>query len=577
MRQVLLGLDIGTTSIKGVRLSRGLRGLRLLSVFEAPVPRHDAEGLSRPLLSAAQIGVLEDLILEGRIKKNDLLALSLPGDCVSTREMILPFTDLKKIDQIVSYEVEGELPFDLETVTTDYMILNRPAGSPLRNGASSRSQAGGTAHKKETSLLVSAIPNKNLRQYLDPLQALGLDPAWIGISPLSLFSFARNFLDLETAAETEILVIDVGASRTTLCHILAGHLNWIRTIPFGGDSLTEALVESKGLSWGAAEKRKSEVHLVMDDPADENSITERETLEAGIGRLVMEIEKSLRVFSPELSRNAFDSVRTAQEHPKILRRGFHLCGMGASFKGFEAYLSLTLEMLPIEVELEKGSAASEISGIEQVDSESVSRVYAQAFGLALQEADGPPINFRRGEFVFGKETLARRHRLVTLSWGIVILLGLMAGSFYLHYQKKENHYQALKQELRAAFGEIFPNVPNVVNEVEQTRTAITTRRQTGAFFGVDEISPLQILKEITAAIPAGVKIDVFNLSIDGGSVRIQAQTDSFESVDRIRSGLLSANSFKQVEVSDAKAAANKDHVRFQIKMTVLGSENHGKK
>lgn len=577
MRQVLLGLDIGTASIKGVRLSRGFRGIRLLSVFEVPVPRRGTEGLSHPLLSAAQIGVLEDLMLEGRIKKGDLLALSLPGDCVSTREMILPFTDLKKIDQIVSYEVEGELPFDLETVIIDYMILNRPVASTLGNGASTRSQATGGAHKKETPLLVSAIPNKSLRQYLDPLQALGLDPAWIGIAPLSLFSFARYFLDLETSSETEVLVIDVGASQTTLCHILAGHLNWIRTIPFGGDSLTEALVESAGLSFEAAEKRKGEAHLVMDEKADEKSITGRETIESGIGRLVMEIEKSLRVFSPELCRNAFDPARTVDAYPKILRRGFHLCGAGAVFKGFEAYLSKTLEMVPLEVELEKGSAASEISGIEQVDPKSISRVYAQAFGLALQEADGPPINFRRGEFVFGKEKLARRHRLVTLSWGILILLGLMAGSFYLHYQKKENHYQALKQELRAAFGEIFPNVPNVVNEVEQARTAITARQQTGAFFGVHEISPLQILKEITAAIPAGVTIDVFNLSIDGGSVRIQAQTDSFESVDRIRNGLMSAKPFKQVDVSDAKAAANKDHVRFQIKMTVVGGENHGKK
>ncbi|MEC4677622.1 MAG: pilus assembly protein PilM [Nitrospirota bacterium] len=563
MRQTILGLDIGTASVKGVRMTRNFRGVRLLDVFEAPVVMSETEPPEQGLLDSAQMAALSELVEQGQIKKGDLIALSISGDFISTRELTLPFSDLKKIEQITPYEVESELPFDLEALTIDYTFLQKP----LRQSADDIERG---ASKKETHLLVSAIQNTLIKPYLQGLAEIGIDPAWVGENPLSLVAYARYFLGLKKGSETETLLVDVGASRTVLCHLRGASLNWVRTIPLGGDDITRTMMAFSGLTWDAAEARKTEIDLSMDDPTNEQEIIELEALEKGLSALSLEIEKSVRIFSPESKQDVPQGLQDEAQDP--VWRVFHLCGGGSEIKGFERQLANNLEMEAVGVNLEKGGLAAGIAGIDQVPEEEIAPVYAQAFGLALQESEGPPINFRRGEFVFGKETIARRHRFVSLTMIVFFLLGLMGTDLYLHYQKKENRYQHLKGEVRMAFTEIFPNVRNVVNELAQTRTAISERQKTGAFLGLNERSPLQVLSDITLAIPETITIDVFNLVIDDGSVRIQAQTDSFESVDRIRSALLATNQFKQVEMSDAKVAANKAHVRFRIKMAVRDAE-----
>lgn len=563
MRETIVGLDIGVASVKGVRLTRNFRGMRLLDVFEVPVTISEAETQVHTPLAEAQIAALSGLLETGQIKKGDLIALSLPGDFISTHALTLPFTDLKKIEQIVSFEVESELPFDLEEVTIDYTLLKNRAHRVADDLEEFKPN-------KESHLLIAAIENHLLKSYLDGLEGIGIDPAWVGANPLSLVAYAKYFLGLKKDGEAETLVIDVGASRTALCHLRGRNLNWVRTIPLGGDDMTQALVDCAGLTWEAAEERKTEIDLSMEDPSDEQAIIELEALEKGVSGLVVEIEKSIRIFSPKNKQDAPEDIN--DQGQDSLQRSFHLCGGGSGIKGFARHLANNLEMDAINIDLEKGSPAAGVSGIEAVSVDEVAPVYAQAFGLALQESSGPPLNFRRGEFVFGKANIERRHRFASLALVVVLLLALMGADLYLHHQKKENRYLDLKKEVRTAFTEIFPNVRNVVNEVAQTRTAITERQQTGVFLGVNEVSPLQILKEITEAIPETIKIDVFNLVIDGRSVRIRAQTDSFESVDRIRSGLLGAKQFKQVEMSDAKVAANKAHVRFRIKMAVQDLE-----
>ncbi len=563
MRQTILGLDIGAAAVKGVRMTRNFRGMRLLDVFDVSVEISETEAPAQGLVGQNQLAALEKLVEEGQIKKGDLIALSVSGDFVSTRALTLPFSDLKKIEQVAPYEVESELPFDLETLTIDYTFLQKT--SRQRPDA-----AGKGGQKKETHLLVSAIQNELIQSYLQGLVDIGIDPAWVGENPLSLVAYATCFLGLKKGSETETLVIDVGAVRTVLCHLRGTSLNWVRTIPLGGDDITETLMAFSGLTWARAEARKTEIDLYMDDPTDEQEIIELEALEKGLSALSLEIEKSIRIFSPENKQDVPPASHNEEQGP--VQRVFHLCGGGSGIKGFERQLEGHLEMEAIGVNCEKGGPAAGIAGIDRVAVEDIAPVYAQAFGLALQESEGPPINFRRGEFVFGKETIARRHRFVSLAMIVFFLLALMGADLYLHYQKKENRYQGLKSELRTAFSEIFPKVRNVVNELAQTQTAISERQKTGVFLGVNARSPLQVLGDITAAIPETITIDVFNLVIDDGSVRIQAQTDSFESVDRIRSALLASNQFKQVEMSDAKVAANKAHVRFRIKMSVRNAE-----
>lgn len=558
MGQNILGLDIGHATIKGVRLAKGLRGIRLVDSFVHPVPRGEAHDSSGPLRTE-QIDLLNALLLEGKIVAGDLIALSIPGDLCATREMVLPFSDPKKLEQIVPYEAEAELPFDLDEVTIDYMTLqHRPEKLDMTEGP------------QHSRLLVSAIPNEVLAAYLDSLQPIGIDPAWIGPNPIALYAYAQYFLESGTGQHDdrqELLLIDIGASKTVLCDIQGGAIEWVRTIPIGGDQITACLEKELDLSWEEAEARKKVIGLNGHE-ANPSSPTEIAALQKGLEPLVTEIDKSIR------TRPVHPSMASS-EH--VHSRVFHLCGGGGTLSGLQSHLSERLEMEAVSVDVGTGSKAASVIGVDTIDTNLASSVYAQAFGITFQESDGAPINFRKGPFVFGKETLEKRRHFVTIGLMLLLLLGLMGGNLYLRYAMKEDRYQALKQQLRNSFSETFPGTRNVVNEVDQTRNAIDTLKRTGAFLGVDELSPLAVLNAISEAIPKGVKIDVFNIVIDSGKVRIQAQTDSFESVDRIRGGLLGTTSFQKVEVSDAKVMADQSRVRFRIKMNVKKGRKGGEK
>lgn len=564
MGQMILGLDIGQSSIKGVRLTKGFRGLRLVDLFVQPILR-DGVYPKPGQLSIRQIEALETLIAEEKISRRDLIALSLPGDLISFREMDFPFSDPKKLEQIVPFEMEAELPFDLDELTIDYMALEKHRKSPPPEA------------EKKHPLLIAAIQNTILSGYLEQLKSIEIDPAWVGPNALALYSYARYQLDIADKIDSDqdsLLIVNIGASRTVLCNVYGGALQWIRTLPIGGDLLTDALKRACELTWEEAESRKKEIDLSKSSPSPEEE-KEVTALESALKRWMMEVEKTIRINHPGAQLDDTDpeadepEVKAAQQEGRGL---IHLCGGGSRLKGLQALLSNRLEMNSTSITDNGGGRAESVSGIDLVEKDLISSVYSEAFGVAFQESKGPPINFRKGPFVFGKETIERRHHFVTIGVIGLILLALMAGNLYLRYSMKEQRYQTIKTSLRTTFNSAFPKVRNVISEVDQTRVAITELKKRANFFGADEKSPLRVLKEVTEAIPDGVKIDVFNLVIDSGKVRIQAHTTSFESVDRIRGGLLSTKQFKGVEVSDAKVMADQKRVRFRIKMDIVAEQ-----
>jgi len=559
MAQIILGLDIGQSAIKGVRIARTLRGLRLVDAFERKVERR-GDGSRGDLPNEGQIEALRHLRSEGKIRAGEMTVIALPGHLVSTREVTLPFTDPKRLRQVVPFEVEGQLPFDLDEILIDYQLLQqravqgemeKAAPDPKGRGAA---EPGKTESTEVSQLLVSAVPKGVLRRYLTALQSIGIDPAWVGVDALSLYTFYQQFTQAsaggkkrEAAAgedRSEHLLIDLGASKTVLCHLRGGMLRWVRTFPIGSDDFTEMLHRDVGLSWDEAEKRKEEVDL--SEPA---RTPIAESVQKGVASWLIEIEKSL-------------AMATGPDAPS--HASFYLCGGGGQLRGLKELIAQTLQMTPEA----PNESLPPIAGLDAAHLSTALPRYAEALGLALSPAQATQINFRQGEFIFGKESIERRHRWVSIGLVSLGLLALMGGDFYLHYHQKEKKYQELRQELRSEFTKTFPQTKNVSNEVEQARAAISERKKNSDFLGVGEPSPLEVLKVVTAGIPTEVRIDVSDLVIDGNKIRIEAQTDSYDSVDRIRSGLMKGGYFQEVNVSDAKISADQSKVGFRIQLTM---------
>lgn len=98
---------------------------------------------------------------------------SISGAQFSQRTLVLPFGDRKRVEKALPFELEENVPFSLDEVELDHIVLERPAGEHDK--------------KKETTVLGMMLPKTILRQHLNMLSASGIDPhvvlpTYVGLS-----------------------------------------------------------------------------------------------------------------------------------------------------------------------------------------------------------------------------------------------------------------------------------------------------------------------------------------------------------------------------------------------------------
>ncbi|MCK5553953.1 MAG: pilus assembly protein PilM, partial [Deltaproteobacteria bacterium] len=160
MPQKIIGLDVGSHSIKAIQLRRTFRGFELVGFREKKIPR---EGETAPSDAVAQS--LAELFSEGRLS-GDTVITSIPGHQVSARIIKLPFSDRKKLDQVISFEVEGYTPFNIEEMVVSYHVVNVEEG--------------------EAQVLALLVKKDVLRDHLEVLGRADISPKIVDVDVLAL-------------------------------------------------------------------------------------------------------------------------------------------------------------------------------------------------------------------------------------------------------------------------------------------------------------------------------------------------------------------------------------------------------
>jgi hypothetical protein len=77
---------------------------------------------------------------------------------------------------------------------------------------------------------------------------------------------------------------------------------------------------------------------------------------------------------------------------------------------------------------------------------------------------------------------------------------------------------------------------------------------------------LDLLKDISQRISDSFDIDVSNMVVDSGTVRITGETDSFNTVDGLKNRLEPSEFFDSVTISSANRDKTGNRVRFELKL-----------
>lgn len=514
MARRVLGLDIGSHSVKAVELRQALgRDLEVVQLrsFELDDPAPALATELRHLVAA------HDLPLQH-------VVVSVAGDRLSTRRLSFPFKERRKVAAAVPFEVEEQVPFDLKDYVVDW----------------------DTAGESATGLEVSAciVPRQEISLLLETLAEAGVVPRVIEAEGLALSNLA-TILELPGTR----LLADVGHRKTSLALCRDGRVLATRTVPIAGKALTLAIAQERGLGEVEAERAKQEEGVIGNRRAAQSI--------AVLDRLAREIARTLASFEPLLPGGA--GIERA-----------HLLGGSAKLAGLDIYLAERTGVAFDRLPLPRGPLGAAF--VAKGDT----LLFAPAMALALRGTTrtATRVNLRQGEFAerIDLRGIARELRPTALVAGGLLAAATLAGGvdIWKNAHTAGVHEDASRAIASEALNGADPGEDSLAAMENALRDAERRAETLGVYRG--NLSALDLLTEISANVPKGLEVVFEELSIERDAVQIRGHTPDFKAVDQLTSELKKFPAFSDVQVGSSDTDPRRGGVNFDVRIRVAGGK-----
>jgi general secretion pathway protein L len=226
-----LGIDIGSSSVKVAVVRSAYRKVLLAKLIAVDVV--PAEGVAAAIRAAVKAG------LEGDKQGADATAVAVDGSRAAIHRLVLPATAQKQLSEVLTYELEAQVPFDLQEAVFDWRVLDRPAG--------------GT----ELPIVAAAARVEDVRVRIDLVkEAVGLEPERVGVGAFVLAALVPFVPALGEG--DAIAIVDLGATTSEVLILERGEAVSARTLSTGTDGLPAAaarLARDIGMSFAGHQAR----------------------------------------------------------------------------------------------------------------------------------------------------------------------------------------------------------------------------------------------------------------------------------------------------------------------------------
>lgn len=338
--------------------------------------------------------VLAELSHELQLKRPSV-NYAIAAQSVFTRFVKLPSIDEEKIERIITFEAQQNVPFPIDEVVWDYQLV------------------GGGAEEQIQVVLV-AVKSDLLDAINSAVEAAGFRPYVVGMATMGLYNaFRYSYSDLQGCS----LLVDIGARTTNLLFIEPAKI-FSRSLAIGGSSISAAIAKEFNEPIAAAEFRKKREGFVSLGGAY------AEPPDPAVARVSKIIRSTMTRLHSEIMRSI--SHYRAQQQGSAPARVF-LCGGSASMPYMREFFREKLQ-LPVEF----FHPLRNVSVTEHVNTEQVAReahLLGELVGLALRSVTTCPMELNlRPASVVARQQLERRRPfflvaaacflLALLGWGI---------------------------------------------------------------------------------------------------------------------------------------------------------------
>lgn len=441
-----LALNLGMQTIglaEFIADSKGglvLRSFRLTELLADPA----AEGAR-----VAQIRIAVAEMVEASKLRLGKVNYSIAAQSIFTRFVKLPPVEPDKVDQIIAFEAQQNVPFPIDEVVWDYQLV------------------GGKDTGKLEVVLV-AIKADLLEELNTAVEDSGLRTDVVEVAPMALYNAYRyNYSDLEGCT----LIVDVGARTTNLIFIEADKF-FSRSIPIGGTSISAAVAKDFEEPFSDAEDRKKRVGFVglggaYAEPADPDVARVSKMVRNTMTRLHAEMARSISFYR---------SQQQGSQPNRIL-----LCGGSASLPYMREFFTEKLQ-LPVEF----FNPLRNVVVAETVDAELAGKsahVLGELVGLGLRAVSDCPMELSLRPASVERRAIASQRRPYLALAAVCLLMALGGCWFYLAktgavlnalIDKREPQLATLKSE-KAQFDKVGKEIKTAKEQSAPYFAAVAER------------------------------------------------------------------------------------------------------
>jgi type IV pilus assembly protein PilM len=304
----LVGLDIGSSSVKAVELLRKGGNLQLTSLgYENLQTDTVVDGQIMELNNVSN--VIASIFNEHKIKTTRVAA-GVSGHSVIVKNIVVPQMSEEELRESFSWHAEEHIPFDIADVNLDYHITGNSDDA--------------------LSVLLAACKSDKIANVKQAIQLAGKQPVVIDVDSFALQNcYEVNYRP--TPGEV-VALLNIGASTMNI-NILNGTRSvFARDASVGGSQYTSLLQKEMGLTFEQAEALKR--GMPVPDGAEARDI--RPIIEAVSDILALEIQKTMDFYRA-----------TAEEGESAAIQKILISGGGSKLPGLAQYLTRRFE-IPVE-------------------------------------------------------------------------------------------------------------------------------------------------------------------------------------------------------------------------------------
>jgi type IV pilus assembly protein PilM len=230
-QKTVIGLDIGSSSVKVVEFEMQGREPKLVRFAQAPLLPEaivDSEIIDRQ----AVIETIQNLFEEQGIKTKNV-ATAVSGRAVIVKKIWMDRLEQDDARSAIQWEAEQHIPYDINDCTLDFQILKSEEDA------------------KQMEVLLVAAKKEMVLAHADLIREAGLNPEVIDVDAFALQNAILANYELD---EDEVsALINVGAEETNLNIVRAGVPLYTKDLALGTSTLLETLKRNFALGHEEAE------------------------------------------------------------------------------------------------------------------------------------------------------------------------------------------------------------------------------------------------------------------------------------------------------------------------------------